>query len=101
MHVRVRKLAEKKRKVQGESERGGQDHFHKGEAGDQLGMRIPEANSGLQHPGFTALMLCTLKAHLPWRCFRLGWRAAPGRVRGGLLASSWEDQAAGTQTFLT
>lgn len=46
-------MRRRKEGCQGESKRGGQDHFHRGEAGDQPGMRIPEASSGLQHPGFT------------------------------------------------
>lgn len=72
--VRVRKLAEKRREegCQGEGKRGGQDHCHKGEAKDHLGMRIPEANSSLQHPGLTGFDALQLKVYLPWRCFRLG-----------------------------
>lgn len=79
MHVRVRKLAEKKRKVQGESKRGGQDHFHKGEAGERLGMRIPEADSGLQHPGFTGFDALHIEGSFTLAVFPPGLKGCSGQ----------------------
>lgn len=63
--------------------------------GTSQGCGFPRQTTVPSIPVSPAVMLCTLKAYLPRRGFGPGWRAAPGRVHGGLLASSWEDQAAG------
>lgn len=70
---------EEKKGDQGESKRGGQDRFHKGEARDQLGMRIPEADNSLQHPGFTGFDALHIEGLFTLAVFPPGLKGCSGQ----------------------
>lgn len=70
---------EEKKGDQGESKRGGQDRFHKGEARDELGMRIPEADNSLQHPGFTGFDALHIEGLFTLAVFPPGLKGCSGQ----------------------